>query len=215
MARQVGRYSGRTAMYADKTVFEPAHEPDPDSAFRFSMEGFHGQPPWSLLPRYWVPGWNSPQAFNKLHQEIVGIAGHDDPGVRLIEPPAEPRERRWGEVPSAFGPYKDVVTVLPVHHIFGSEELSVLSPSIAGLAPEPYLGLSPAHGARLGLSAGDRVVVETKERSVSLPVAIIAALPDGVPVLPAGLRGLEGLVPPFHARLRREAARHDEAGRRV
>lgn len=211
IARQPHRYSGRTAMFADCTLFEPAHEPDPDSPLRFSMEGFQGEPPPSLVPRYWTPGWNSGQAFNKFDQELLGAHGEHDPGIRLIEPGVGDQVKEPAEIPEAFQPYREVVQVLPVHHIFGSEELSMKAPSIAGLAPEPYLGLSPAHAARLGLQPGDRVVVETRERSSSLRVALIPSLPDGVPVLPAGLPGLEGLVPPFHARLHREERLTDEA----
>jgi NADH-quinone oxidoreductase subunit G len=65
--RQPHRWSGRTAILADRTVHEPAPPADPDSPFVFSMEG---QPvtlaPGRLLPFYWWPRWNSVQSLNKF-----------------------------------------------------------------------------------------------------------------------------------------------------
>ena len=61
IARQHQRFSGRTAMTANIDVSEPKPPDDPDSALAFSMEGFQGQPPPALIPRFWSPGWNSIQ----------------------------------------------------------------------------------------------------------------------------------------------------------
>ena len=84
--RKPHRYSGRTAMFADKTVFEPKPPKDPDSPLAFTMEGYPGQPPSALIPRFWAPGWNSPQAMNKFQTEVGGPLRGGDPGRRLIEP---------------------------------------------------------------------------------------------------------------------------------
>ncbi|HEX9385337.1 MAG TPA: NADH-quinone oxidoreductase subunit NuoG, partial [Anaerolineales bacterium] len=83
--RQPHRYSGRTAMQANVSVHEPKPPDDPDAPLAFSMEGYKGQPPPSLTPRYWSPGWNSEQALNKFQAEVGGPLIGGSPGRRLIE----------------------------------------------------------------------------------------------------------------------------------
>ena len=87
LPRQPHRYSGRTAILANRTVHEPAPPTDPDSPFVFSMEG---QPltsaPGRLLPFYWWPRWNSVQSLNKFQEEVGGPLRGGEPGVRLLEP---------------------------------------------------------------------------------------------------------------------------------
>ncbi len=70
--REPYRYSGRTAMNADKNVSEPKPPEDDDSPFSFTMEGFRGEPPSSVIPFYWSPGWNSVQSINKYQIEVGG-----------------------------------------------------------------------------------------------------------------------------------------------
>ncbi len=72
VARQAARFSGRTAMFADIDVSEPQPPADIDSPLTFSMEGYQKQPPSSLIPRFWAPGWNSVQALNKFQEEVGG-----------------------------------------------------------------------------------------------------------------------------------------------
>ena len=49
--REPHRYSGRTAMHANVSIQEPEQPGDPDSPLSFSMEGYPGNPPPSLIPR--------------------------------------------------------------------------------------------------------------------------------------------------------------------
>ena len=144
--RQSHRYSGRTAMSADKTVHEPKPQDDSDSPLSFSMEGFEGKPHPSLLPRYWSPGWNSVQSLTKFQREVDGPLCGGDPGQRLIEPGSGPGGQGgpafFDDIPPAFSVRENRLLVVPLYHIFGSEELSVLSPGIAELAPKPYLALN-------------------------------------------------------------------------
>ena len=66
VARQPHRNSGRTAVNANVDIHEPPPPADPDTPLAFSMEGYQGQPPSSLIPRFWAPGWNSVQSVNKF-----------------------------------------------------------------------------------------------------------------------------------------------------
>ena len=86
VARQTMRYSGRTAMNAKIAVSEPKPPQDVDSPMSFSMEGYKGTPPASLIPYYWSPGWNSLQASNKYLDEPGGhVRNGGDPGIRLFD----------------------------------------------------------------------------------------------------------------------------------
>lgn len=85
IARQTPRYSGRTAMNAAISVHEPKPPEDNDSPLKFSMEGYQGVPPAELVPYYWSPGWNSPQAMNKYMNEPGGYQPDGNPGVLLFD----------------------------------------------------------------------------------------------------------------------------------
>jgi NADH-quinone oxidoreductase subunit G len=84
--RQSHRASGRTAMYANIDVREHKTAQDPDSPLSFSMEGYNGRPPSSLITHFWAPSWNSVQSVNKFQSEVGGELRDGDPGIRLVEP---------------------------------------------------------------------------------------------------------------------------------
>ena len=138
--RQASRASGRTAMYADVSVFDAPPPDDRDAPMSFSMEGYPGQPPAPLIARYQAPRWNSVQALNKFQEEVAGPLRGGDPGVRLIEPPAPTPQARPARPPPrrrGAGQTRPPGRLLavPLHHIYGSEELSMLSPPVAGRGP--------------------------------------------------------------------------------
>ncbi len=84
IARQTLRFSGRTAINAGFSVSEPAPVADDDSPLAFSMEGYSGIAPSSILPYYWSPGWNSVQALNKYMDEPGGNIKGDNMEVLLF-----------------------------------------------------------------------------------------------------------------------------------
>ncbi|MGH8762762.1 MAG: molybdopterin-dependent oxidoreductase, partial [Nitrosospira sp.] len=202
--REPHRYSGRTAMLANISVHEPEPPEDADSPLAFSNEGFLGHPPSALIARFWAPGWNSVQAVNKFQDEVGGSLTGGDPGVRLIEPalPVEPgKVDYFGNVPEAFERRTGEWLVVPLHHIFGTEETSALAPGIADLVTGPYLALHPDDAMELGLAAGDDLQVQLElggggRTGYRLPVKLRAELKRGVAGLPAGLPGLTGIALP-------------------
>ena len=119
--RQPTRYSGRTAMHSDVSVFDPAPSDDRDSPMSFSMEGYRGQPPSPLIARYHAPRWNSVQALNKFQEEVGGPLRGGDPGVRLVEPavvsgrrrPPSHRRRPSGRPPIACWPCRSTTSTAP------------------------------------------------------------------------------------------------------
>jgi NADH-quinone oxidoreductase subunit G len=187
--RQPHRYSGRTAMRAQLSVHEPKPPDDPDSPLSFSMEGYEGEPPSSLIPRFWSPGWNSIQSLNKFQDEVGGPLHGGDPGRRLIEP-SQTGPKFFDEVPDAFQRRNDGWLIVPVFHIFGSEELSTLSPAIAARAPQRYLAMNDDDAGRLAVSDNEEVELRVGRNIHYLPVKIRHALPKGIAGLPVGLREL-------------------------
>jgi NADH-quinone oxidoreductase subunit G len=160
------------------------------------MEGFEGVPPSALVTRFWYPGWNSVQAVNKFQSQIGGPLHGGDPGRRLIEPAEITGISYFSDVPAAFSSHPEELLVLPVCHIFGSEELSILSPGIAELAPKPYLGLNRYDMEQLQIKEGAEVEIIINGKPLCLPAKQITALTRGTVALPSGLPGLQGIVFP-------------------
>jgi len=194
--RQPQRYSGRTAMNADISVHEPGPVPDPDSPLSFSMEGYNGMPPSPLITRFWHPAWNSVQALNKFQSEVGGPLRGGDPGRRLIEADDNAGVSYFEEMPEMFHPEPGKLLVLPLYHIFGSEEFSALSPAIVELAPKPYLGLRPEDLDGFTIKEGEEAVLSLNNRVMHLPVRLIDTLPAGTAALPSGLPGFQDIFLP-------------------
>lgn len=195
--RQSLRFSGRTAMFAHQTMFEPPPPADTDAPLAFSMEGEVRQPPAGLEPRYWKPGWNSPQALVFYQREVNGPVRTGEAGVLLFD--AAPAGAEYGEVADR-APVP--LTAVPVHHLFGSEELSAHAPGIASLAPAPCAYMHQDTARRAGLSAGDPVTIVIGDMRVVLPVCCRELARDVVGI-PVGMGVLRGVALPAPARVER------------
>jgi NADH-quinone oxidoreductase subunit G len=86
--------------------------------------------------------------------------------------------------------------LIPVFHIFGSEELSRHAPGIAELSPRAYAGVNPADAAVLGVKAGETITISLERQSISLPVVFRDDLARGLIAVPAGISPLTGF---FHS----------------
>jgi NADH-quinone oxidoreductase subunit G len=204
--REPPRYSGRTAMTANLSVHEPNPPADPDSPLSFSMEGYPGQPPAAVIPYFWAPAWNSVQAVNKFQEEIAGPLRGGPAGVRLIEPSQEAKALYFDQIPPPFEGREDQWLILPLYHIFGSEELSALAPAIAERVPTPYLALNPADADKLGVEPDSRIELTLGEKSYHLPVCYYSSLLPGTAGIPYGLPTLKGIAPlPAWGQLFKEA----------
>jgi len=181
-------------MTAHLNVHEPKPPDDPDSPLAFSMEGATGEPPPSLIPRYWAPGWNSVQSLGKYQRD----AGADHPGARLLEPGKATGLPFFAVplYPKKTSPQGEVL-VVPLYHVFGSEELSALASGIARLSPEPYIALNPADAGRHGLQEAGQAGIVLAGREIHLPLRLDPSLPVGVAGIPAGLPGFPGITHPI------------------
>ncbi len=178
--RQPHRYSGRTAMHANIKVSEPGQPHDLETPFAFSMEGDSAQVPPALLPVIWAPGWNSNQAINKFQEETGGHLRDGDAGVRLIE--ASGVLPWFSDVPPAFKPEQGLWRIMQLPHIFGSDELSLHSPSIAERLFPCCALLSTLDAEKLGVDTGDEVEISDLAGATILnaPVQIELTLPRGL-----------------------------------
>lgn len=189
LAREPHRYSGRTAMRANISVHEPRQPQDKDSAFAFSMEGYSGsKEDRQQIPFAWSPGWNSPQAWNKFQDEVGGHLRAGDPGVRLIE--AKGENLGWFSAPTAFNPAQGTWQAVPLHHLFGSEEMSSRAAPIAERTPEAYVALAKDEADRLGVNDGALLQLNVKGQNLRLPLRVSEELGVGLVGLPAGLAGI-------------------------
>ncbi|MGL4315117.1 MAG: NADH-quinone oxidoreductase subunit NuoG [Pseudomonas sp.] len=193
LAREPHRYSGRTAMRANISVHEPRQPQDQDSAFAFSMEGYAGsKEDRQQIPFAWSPGWNSPQAWNKFQDEVGGHLRAGDPGVRLIE--AKGAALPWFNVAAAFNPAQGTLQVVPLHHLFGSEETSSRAAPIQERIPQAYVALAKAEADRLGVNDGALLALTVNGQALRLPLQVNEDLAIGLVGLPAGLPGIPAAI---------------------
>jgi NADH-quinone oxidoreductase subunit G len=149
----------------------------------------------------------------KFQDEVGGQLSGGDPGERLIEPmPGSGKKAAYFDnIPAGFEPCAGEWLLLPLHHIFGSEELSILAPGIAELSAQPYLALNPEDASNLGLTAGDEVQLRLRAQTdvtadgsanaATTPAEIFRltlrfkpGLLHGTAGLPVGLTGMGNLA---------------------
>ncbi|MDO9271154.1 MAG: NADH-quinone oxidoreductase subunit NuoG [Methylobacter sp.] len=191
--RQPHRYSGRTAMHANVNVSEPGQPHDIETPFAFSMEGDMEQIPPALLPVIWTPGWNSNQAINKFQQETGGHLRGGAAGIRLIE--ASGALPWFSDIPAGFMPTPGRWRITPLPHIFGSEELSLHSPSLLERLPDFCILLNPLDAETLGVDTGDQVEISSLAGTpvLKVPVRIEPTLPPGLLATTAGLPAFQSM----------------------
>ena len=188
-------------MQANINVSEPEPPHDPDSPLSYSMEGNPDQPPSALLPFAWAPGWNSYQAWNKFQEEIGGPLRGGNPGVRLIDTPGESSEGYFTDVPSEFRRRDDEWLIVPLYHIFGSEELSIHSPGVKELSPRAYLAINNEDAAGVGLQADELVEFALAGMGYRVRLKLRPDLPRGVAGAPVGIEPLLGIRLPAWSRI--------------
>jgi NADH-quinone oxidoreductase subunit G len=196
--RSPHRESGRTAVLVNIDVSEPAPPSDPDSPLAFSMEGTTEQPPAALIPFFWSPGWNSIQAVNTYQKEVGGPLRGGDAGVRIVEPAPENGQPYFCDIPATFEARENEWLLVPMHHIFGSDELSLAAPGIAELAAKPHVAVNTT-----GFTDGMEVEVTCAGGTFLLPVRIRPEVPRGIAGLSAGVPPLAGVRLPAWGKIAR------------
>ena len=199
VARMPHRYSGRTSKDANVSVAEPRVPPDPDTPFSFSMEGDQNPPPGPLVQRFWYPGWNSMNSITKFQIEVNGPLHGSNPGKRLIEPSGK-RTKPFSVTEQApLEPGE--VWIVPRPRIFGSEELSELSPGIGQLTPPAEITISPELAEKLGVSEGDTLETEIAGQLRRLTVRLDESAPADVASVPANFPATLGILSPTRVKM--------------
>ncbi|HEY0898101.1 MAG TPA: hypothetical protein VGD90_02160, partial [Sphingobacteriaceae bacterium] len=103
-------------------------------------------------------------------------------------------------IPSMKGEW----TLIPLGHIFGSEELSVYTAGIQERMPPPYLALNQEDASRLEVVEGQELLLTVDSIEFRLPVKVIASLPMGCAGLPYNIQSLTGISWPAFGELRKE-----------
>jgi len=178
--RAAHRFSGRTAMHANINVNEPKPPDDSDSPLTFTMEGFYGEPPSSIIPFFWSPGWNSVQSINKYQIEVGGPLHGGDPGRRLFEKKDSARLDYFKSTGQRFKERKGEYLTFPVYHIFGSEELSSEAAAVKEMIPEQCIWLNPDDAAAIDAVKDDAIVIDTGQGLLNLPVKVKLNIPQGL-----------------------------------
>jgi NADH-quinone oxidoreductase subunit G len=202
--REPHRFSGRTAMLANINVSEPKPPVDPDSPLSYTMEGFRGQPPSTMIPFFWSAGWNSVQSINKYQQEVGGSLRGGDPGLRIFEPRSNGELNYFMSEPEIFSPMEGKLWMVYLHHIFGSEELSAHAPGVSERSPKAYVLLNADDAGKLQIQENQLLAFEVDGQPYRLPVKTSPKIPTGIAGLPHGLQGLPFVELPAWGILKKE-----------
>lgn len=106
----------------------------------------------------------------------------------MVDPAPFHGQSYFSEIPAAFEPREGEWLLVPMYHIFGSDELSLSAPGVAELAPTAHVAVNA-----VDLTEGQEVEVRCAGSTFRLPVRIRPDLPRGVAGLSAGLAPLVGL----------------------
>jgi NADH-quinone oxidoreductase subunit G len=137
--------------------------------------------PGSLYPFFWAPSWNSVQALNKFQEEIAGPLRGGDPGVRLVDGTRPGSVGAYATaIPRPFSRRESEWLIVPQYRIFGSDELSSLSPAVAERISCPTLALNSEDAATLAVTEGERLDLTLDGVTFQVPAQLRAALPRGV-----------------------------------
>jgi NADH-quinone oxidoreductase subunit G len=192
--RQPPRYSGRTAMRANVSVHEPKQREDEETPLAFTMEGLNRTQPGALLPWVWSPGWNSNQSVQKFQDHPGGALKGGTAGARLLTAGGR---GETGSTHSNIDAEEKAQTghwqLVPRQRIFGSDELSALSPAIAELTESGFIEINNADATALGVATGDGLHIG--DGLATLEVHVNDAVAPGCAGYSAGLAGTDNLTP--------------------
>jgi len=200
MPRQTMRYSGRTAINANISVSEHKLPEDIDSPLAFSMEGIPENPPSSLVPFYWTPGWNSVQAMYNYLEETNGSLKGGDPGIRLFEPGKKGENIYFKQETKSIEIKKDEWKIVPAFQIFGSDELSSTGAAISKRIKKPFVLMNQEDADILKIKSDDRVELEIGKIRINVEVIIDKGVVKGLAGLSVNLPGMPFISMPCYGK---------------
>ncbi|CDZ16523.1 NADH-quinone oxidoreductase subunit G [Candidatus Johnevansia muelleri] len=188
LSRSPSRYSGRTSMLSNININEPGQTKDKDTAFAFSMEGYFGHNEfYSQIPFTWSPGLNSSQACNKFHNVVGGNLRFGDPGIILFNKKKKIKNLKLNYFKYSHNIFKKQINnwqIIPIYHLFGSEETSSISKPIQKCIPEPYVLFNYKDIIKLGLNKYSKIYINVNTYKLNLSIRISNVLPHGIIGIP-------------------------------
>jgi NADH-quinone oxidoreductase subunit G len=196
VARGTPNATGRTSMFAHLNVHESRPPQDLDSPFSHTMEGYSGQRPSALTSFYWKPGWNSVQSLSQYQDQPGGHwKDESDTGVRLFQYRPEqtsqqlpPSQKTWKKFNHDLNDLTKK-SLVPLYHLFGSEELSSSAEELKKRFVNPYVAMNKKDFEQLNEQSkqASQLQFELQGRTMKLPIKIKEGLPEGCVGLPIGL----------------------------
>jgi NADH-quinone oxidoreductase subunit G len=155
------------------------------------MEGQQEEPPSSLVPFYWTPGWNSVQAMYKYLDEPDAALRGGDPGIRLIEPSGSGKKVYFKHDNTNLQELeKNEWLIVPVTRIFGSDELSSVGSSMLQKTPQPFVLMNQNDADMISIKGGELIQLEILKTRLIIRVRIENSLKAGVAGLSVNLPGM-------------------------
>lgn len=189
IARSPNKYSGRTSILSHQNIHEKRQPQDKNSMFSFSMEGHHSNSQY--IPFSWFPGWNSVQSWNKHQDEIGKKLRYGDPGIKILKINKNSKLKWFYNIPDDINYNKKQWLIVPYYHLFGSEEMTQLSPSIKKLSPKPYAIINDMDINYLNNYLNNKMIqFNYLDQKFCLPVRFSKKLKSGLIGLPIGLKGI-------------------------
>jgi NADH-quinone oxidoreductase subunit G len=198
--RQAKRYSGRTSINANINVSEGKIPEDKDSPLAFSMEGYWGYPPESLISINWYPGWNSVQASIK-HQALLNLTEKDIAGLRLLDSNNEKHLTYSANFVEPLSPKTGDFFIVPVYRIFGSEELSSMGKAISSRIQYPFILINKSDSETQGISENETIELRINNHILKVKVKLDNCLQPGLIGLSANFAGMPYLNLPATGQL--------------
>jgi NADH-quinone oxidoreductase subunit G len=170
----------------------------PPRSFREDIPGHEARPAWQALEEL-SEGTSEPrknEMYTELMQwlvethpmfsDLLPVDAFPDTGVRLN--PGQGigiRIQRDQTVASQWDlkPDNDL-ELITVDRTFGTEELSVRSPYLRQLEKDPSLFLSKIDATQLGISNGDKMVIQSDAGNIDVHAAVVENMASGILVLP-------------------------------
>ena len=198
-------------MRANISVHEPKQREDEETPLAFTMEGLNRSQPGALLPWVWAPGWNSNQSLHKFQTRAGGPLKGGTAGARLLPTGgggngnAATSQAQPARAESTAGTTTGQRwQLVPRPRIFGSDELSALSPALAELIVPGFIELCTADAASLGVKDGDGV--DVGDGLATLEVRVNDSMVAGCAGYSAGFSGTGELAALAQVTLRRADA---------
>jgi NADH-quinone oxidoreductase subunit G len=127
--------------------------------------------------------------LNKYQIEVGGelLNGHHD--FCLFDKKENIQgEHKYFELSSGHNLHK--WKLIPIYHIYGSEELSIKNGNLRELMQKPYLAVNNKAAVENNWEENTEMALIAGERTLSLPLRFLSSIPSDSIGLPFGLEGM-------------------------